>query len=190
MKKPKITKIAEVRKKKDAVTGAGSNSMDPAKRQLFLVNKDKYAKAVERQKTATAAVRNAAKTIKADGFTLRQIKLSIQLETPEGEAEFRSLIANDLLAAKYQGAAIGSQLQLFLEDKDRTPSVDMAYDDGVRDCIEGKTAKPGFAPDTIQAQRYLAGYHDETARRLKGGIGKLEKPDADGKPPRAADLMS
>lgn len=197
MKKPRIAKADKPAKEPKAPKGepkrtevAGSNTMDPEKRALFLNDKEKYAKAIERQKTATAAVRNAAKTIKADGFTLRQIKLSIQLETPEGEAEFRSLIANDLLAAQYQGAAIGSQLQLFLEDKDRTPSVDLAYDEGIRDCIAGKTAKPGFAPDTVQFTRYMDGFHAETARRLAAGMGKLEKPDADGKPPRAADMMN
>lgn len=175
MKKPKIEKAPKGPKAPRAAkvsTSAGSNTMDPEQRALFLVDKEKYAKAVEKQKKATADVRNAAKTIKADGFTLRQVKLAIQLETPEGEAEFRSLIANDLLAAQYAGAKIGSQLQLFLDDKDRTPAVDRAYDEGVKDSAEGKTAKPSYDPATPQAQRYLAGFHDETARRVKNGITK------------------
>lgn len=168
MKKPKIAKAPKP--PKEAKATAGSNTLDPDKRALFLKDKDDYAKAKERLGKDQAVVRLIGKTIKSDGFSMRQIRLAIQLESPEGEAEFRSLIANDLLAAQYQGAAIGSQLQLFLEDKDRTPSVDLAYDEGVRDCIAGKTAKPGFAPDTAQAARYLEGYHDETARRVKGGI--------------------
>lgn len=170
-KEPKAPKAGKTAKRTEV---AGSNTLDPEQRALFLSDKEKYAKAIEKQKKATADVRNAAKTIKADGFTLRQVKLAIQLDTPEGEAEFRSLIANDLLAAQYAGAEIGSQLALFLEDKDRTPSVDIAYDEGVRDCIAGKTAKPGFAPDTPQAAKYLQGYHDETARRVKGGIKSTE----------------
>ena len=174
MKKPRIAKAdkpaKEAKAPKEAKITAGSNTLDPEKRALFLADKDKYAKAIERQKKTTADVRNAAKTIKADGFTLRQVKLAIQLESPEGEAEFRSLIANDLLAAQYAGAQIGSQLQLFLEDKDRTPAVEAAYDEGVRDCIAGKKAKPDYSPESPQAQQYLTGYHDETARMVKGGI--------------------
>lgn len=180
-KEPKAPKAAKAPKRTEA---AGSNTLDPEKRAIFLSDKDKYAKAIERQKRATADVRNAAKTIKADGFTLRQVKLAIQLETPEGEAEFRSLIANDLLAAQYQGAQIGSQLQLFLEDKDRTPSADMAYDEGVRDSAQNKPAKPGYAPDTAQSMRYMEGFHDETARRTKAGI----KPLDDANQPRASDM--
>lgn len=179
MKKPKIEKAPKepktrkVRGDKPApTTVAGSNTMDPDQRALFLRDKDDYAKAKDKLAKAQSAIRLIGKTIKADGFSMRQIKLAIQLETPEGEAEFRSLVANDLLAAQYAGAQIGSQLQLFLEDKDRTPSVDRAYDEGVKDCIEGKTAKPEYAPDTPLAMRYMEGYHDETARRVKGGISK------------------
>lgn len=179
MKKPKIEKaLKEPKPRKPRgenpapTSVAGSNALDPDKRALFLVNKDAYAKAKDKLAKAQSAIRLIGKTIKADGFSLRQIQLAIQLETPEGEAEFRSLVANDLLAAQYAGAQIGSQLQLFLEDKDRTPSVDRAYDEGVKDCIEGKTAKPEYAPDTPLAMRYMEGYHDETARRVKGGISK------------------
>src|SRR5882672_10597451 len=136
MRKPKLDKTdvpkpfnIRAKEPKAAKVVAGSNSADPEMRALFLQNKDRYAKASERQKKATADVRNIAKQIKADGFTLRQIKLSIQLDTPEGEADFKSLIANDLLAAQYVGAAIGSQLQLFLEP-DRTPAIDRAYSEG------------------------------------------------------------
>lgn len=188
MKTPKLPKAEKAPKEpkapKVAPVTAGSNSTDPEKRALFIADKEKYAKAWERQKKATADVRNIAKTIKADGFTLRQIKLAIQLETPEGEAEFRSLVANDLLAAQYAGAQIGSQLQLFLEDVDRTPAADSAYDEGARDAASDKPAKPGYAPDTTQAMRYLEGFHDETARRTKAGI----KPLADDPPPRARDM--
>ena len=88
-KEPKSPKADKTAKRTEV---AGSNTLDPEQRALFLSNKEKYAKAIEKQKKATADVRNIAKTIKADGFTLRQIKLCIQLETPEGEAEFKSLM--------------------------------------------------------------------------------------------------
>lgn len=178
MKKPTITKEPKAPKEpKAAKAAAGSNTIDPEKRALFLADKDAYAKAVDKQKKATAAVRNAAKTIKADGFTLRQVKLAIQLETPEGEADFKSLIANDLLAAQYAGAAIGSQLSMFLEP-DRTPAVDAAYADGQKASMENKAPKPPYDPSTPQHQEWLRGFHDDTERRTKAGITKLDRPVA------------
>jgi hypothetical protein len=168
MKKPKLPKTDKP--PKAAKTTAGSNTLDPEKRALFLANKEAYAKATEKQKKAVAAVRNIAKTIKADGFSLRQIKLAIQLESPQGEAEFRALVANDLLAAQYAGAQIGSQLQLFLEDKDRTPAVDQAFDEGVRDALSNKPAKPSYDPSTEAHGRYLDGFHSITADMIKKGI--------------------
>lgn len=180
-KKPRKVRGA----KPEPSTTAGGNTLDPDTRALFLKNKADYATALGKLSKAQSAVRLIGKTIKSDGFTMRQIKLAIQLETPEGEAEFKSLIANDLLAAQYAGASVGSQLQLFLEP-DRTPAVDMAFDEGVRDSIEGKTAKPGYSPETEQARRYLEGYHQETERRVKSGIKSDVKPN----PTRAETLAA
>lgn len=185
MRKPKLDKPAkEPKAPKPAPVTAGGNSLDPDTRALFLSDKDKYAKAFERQKKATADVRNIAKQIKADGFTLRQVKLAIQLESPEGEADFRSLVANDLLAAQYAGAAIGSQLQLFLEDQDRTPAVDRAYFEGQEVSMKGGTANPPYDPSTPQHQEWLRGFNDDTERRIGAGI----KPLDDGPPPRSSDM--
>jgi hypothetical protein len=188
----KATKKAKTEKKPRKVRGAkpatstaaGSNAMDPDKRALFLKDKTDYAAAMTKLDKAQATVRALGKVIKGDGFTMRQIKLAIQLETPEGEAEFRSLIANDLIAAQYAGASVGSQLQLFLEP-DRTPAVDMAYDEGMRDSMEAKAAKPGYAPSTPQYARYMEGYHDETERRVKAGI-----KSTDPKPSRAEVMQA
>ena len=181
-KKPRKAKVP----KGDVVTTAGANTMDQDARALFLRDKSDYAAAMTKLGKAQAAVRLIGKTIKSDGFTIRQVKLAIQLETPEGEAEFRSLVANDLLAAQYAGAQIGSQLQLFLEDKDRTPGVDIAYDMGVTDSIGGVTCKPPFDPSSPQYNKYLEGYNAETERRIKAGIKSDVKPN----PTRAETLAA
>lgn len=176
-KPPKEPKQRKPRGPKPApTTVSGSNSMDPDKRALFLKDKSEYAKLKERANKAAQALRAHGKIIKSDGFTIRQIKLAIQLDTPEGEAEFKSLVANDLLAAQYAGVPIGSQLTLFLEP-DRTPAVDMAFDEGQRDSMEGKTANPGYAPSTPQFARYMEGFNGDTERRIKDGIGSDVKPN-------------
>lgn len=169
MKKPKLDKPAKPTKEPTA----GDNAMDPQTRAIFLSNKEKYAKAIARQKKAGEDVSEIKKTIKSDGFSVRQIQVAIQLETPEGEAEFRILMANDLLAAQYAGAAIGSQLQLFLDDKDRTPLVDRAFDEGVQAAMSNQQAKPPYDPGSEGHQRFLDGFHSVTANMLKAGIKPL-----------------
>ena len=182
MKKPRLDKPAK--EPKAAPVTAGSNTIDPDTRALFLKDKEDYAKASDKLKKAQGDIRQLGKTIKADGFTLRQIKLAIQLDSPEGEADFRSLVANDLLAAQYSGAAIGSQLQLFLEDIDRTPAVDRAYFEGQEVSMKGGTANPPYDPSTPQHQEWLRGFNDDTERRIGAGI----KPLDDGPPPRSSDM--
>lgn len=192
MKKPravKPTKEPKPRKVRGAKppvsTEAGSNAMDPDKRALFLKDKSDYEAATKKLAKAQSAVRLLGKTIKSDGFTMRQIKLAIQLDTPEGEAEFKSLIANDLLAAQYAGAPIGSQLTLFMEP-DRTPAVDIAASEGQADAMSNKIAKPSYDPSTPQHKSYMAAYHKEQGRQLKAGI----KPLADSDPPRSTSEMN
>ena len=186
MKKPKLDKPAKEPKAPKATKPApvGSNSIDPDTRALFLKDKEDYAKASDKLKKAQSDIRLLGKTIKSDGFTLRQIKLAIQLDTPEGEADFRSLVANDLLAAQYAGAEIGSQLQLFLGDVDRTPLADRAFDEGVQASLAAKSANPPYDPSTEAHSRWLDGYHSTTEKTIKAGI----KPLDDGPPPRSSDM--
>lgn len=172
MKKPKLPKKEKGEPKS---AGAKSNSVDPEKRALFLSDKEAYSKASEKLKKAQSAVRTLGKTIKADGFSMRQIKLAIQLETPEGEADFKSSVANDLLAAQYVGAAIGSQLSMFMEP-DRTPATDVAYDQGQKASMENKAAKPPYDPSTEQHASYMKGFHDHQAT-IAEGIGKLPRAE-------------
>jgi hypothetical protein len=181
-KEPKPRKVRGA--KPPSTTVAGSNALDPDKRALFLRDKSDYAKAMEKLGKAQSAVRLLGKTIKSDGFTLRQIKLAIQLDSPEGEAEFKSLIANDLLAAQYAGAPIGSQLQLFLEP-DRTPATDTAYSEGQKASMENRAADPLYDPSTEQHRSFMAGFHDHQAKLAKG-INPMDEP----KPSRAETLAT
>ncbi len=172
MRKPRVSKDAKEKSTKPT-KAAGSNTIDPEKRALFLSNKDAYSKASEKLKKAQAAVRSLGKIIKSDGFSIKQIKLAIQLETPEGEAEFKASVANGLLAAQYVGAAIGSQLSMFMEP-DLTPAVDIAADEGQKDALEHKPARPKYDPSTPQYASYMAAYAETQGSQLKSGIQPLE----------------
>ena len=185
-KKEKPVKAAAAPATK-AAAPANEPKADPELRELARHHRDKYVKLKDRLGKVQADLRVFGKEVKADGLSMRQIKLMVELSTPEGEAAWRMTIANDLIAAQYQGAAIGQQLTLFLEP-DRTPAVDRAYDEGVQDSIDGKAAKPDYHPSVPQHQEYLRGYADETDRRVKAGIKKLEDDGA--KSDRAATLQA
>lgn len=175
MKKPKLDKPAKEPKAPKAPKGAKqatSNAVDPEKREVFLADLRQYETANDKLTKAKEAVAKAKAQIKDDGFTFRQIKTAIQLSTPEGEAEYKMQVANDLLSAQYIGAAIGSQLSMFLEP-DRTPAVDVAADEGQKDAMESKPAKPGYAPSTPQFESYMTAYHNEQGRQVKAGIKPL-----------------
>lgn len=174
-KKPRKVRASKPDGKPAAIV-AGSNTLDRNKQALARTHRDQYVKTAEAQKKANRAMTKLKKLIKDDGLNVSQIKIMVDLMTPEGEAAFKASIASSLQAAQWQGAEVGNQLDLFREP-DRTPAVDQAYEFGVQDCMDGKTAKSPFDPSLPQSQSYLKGYHDETERRVTAGIKKTEPKD-------------
>lgn len=181
MKKPKAKKAAKPKTAKAAKAVKATNLVDPKIRAVFLANKETYARIMKRMGQVQKDLRQFGKVVKQDGFTMRQIKLAVQLETPEGEAVFKAAVAGDLLAAAYTGADIGDQLPLFL-DEVRKPAVDHAYSEGEKDAMTDKAARPSYHPSTPQYKSYLDGYHSVTAKnnesRIKNGIKPLDPKPA------------
>jgi len=171
-KAAKPDKAAKTTEKKGPKKTA--NLLDPETRALFMQDLGEYERLLDAVGKAQAKLRRHGKTIKADGFTMAQIKFAIQCKTPEGEKAARAVIANNLLAAAYTGADIGEQLSLFL-DEPRVPAVDRAYKEGEAAAAANEPAKPGYDPSTAQYRQYMEGYHAEQARQLKGGIKPLDK---------------
>ncbi len=177
--------MAKERKTKPNVPGAagakaaeakmGHNSGRPELsaddlRALALQHKGHYERALAKKKTADADFKNVCKAAKADGVMVDQIKTMIALDSPEGEARERAAIASTLLAAKWMGSPLGTQLSMFSEP-DRTPSVDRAFDEGKKDSMEGRPAKPAYAPELPQYKSYMDGYAEDQTRRA-GMIGR------------------
>lgn len=149
------------------------NLVDPALKKQFIEMRDHWKGLDDRANSAAGKRRQYQKEIKTAGFGMQQIKDSLRLMTPEGEADFKAEIANRLLAAAYSDADIGDQLSLFL-DSPRVPAVDRAYKEGQTACMEGKPMVPKYAPETEQYRAYVEGFHAEQERQIKGGIGKLD----------------
>lgn len=181
---PEAQASAEVPKAKGSVPQDNTPKADPEMRALAIKHRDQYSVLKKRLGDAQSKMRAFGKEVKQDGFTMRQIKLMVELSTAEGQEAFRLSVAQDLIAAQYQGAAIGQQLALFLEP-DRTPATEIAYDEGVQACIEGKSAKPPYDPSVPQTQSWLKGWNDEHERRMN----KFQKinPDKVPSPPPAPE---
>lgn len=149
------------------------NLVDAKLKASFIECRDEWQKLNDRANSAAAKRRQYQKEIKEHGFSVQQIKISLLLQTPEGEAEFKAEMANRLLAAAYSDADIGDQLSLFL-DGDRTPAVDRAYKEGQTMAMKNEAAVPKYDPSTPQHAAFMEGYHAEQERQVKSGIGKLD----------------
>lgn len=162
------------------------NLVDPALRKDFIEKRDHWEQLNSRANSATGKRRQFEKEIKAAGFSVSQIKISLLVATPEGEAEVRARIANELLAAAYAGAPLGTQLAFFIEP-DRTPAVDRAYAEGETCSVENRAAVPPYDPSTPQHAAFMKGFHDHQEKLVKKGIGKLNaaaaQANAKGKKP-------
>lgn len=153
------------------------NYVDPKLKKTFIEMRDQWSSLDQRAKSAAGKRRQYEKEIKEAGFSKQQIKISLLLQTPEGEAEFKAEMANRMLAAAYSDADIGDQLSLFL-DVSRTPAIDRAYKEGQTAAMKNESLNPPYDPDTEQFKAFSEGYHDEQGRQVKAGIGKLDAKKA------------
>lgn len=153
------------------------NMIDPKLKKTFIEMRDHFQVLNERANGAAAKRRQYLKEVKEAGYSLQQIKISLLLQTPDGEAEFKAEMANRLLAAAYSDADIGDQLSLFL-DGERTPAADRAYKEGQTAAMKNKAMTCEYAPETDQYAGFVSGYQDEQSRMVKAGIGKLDEKSA------------
>lgn len=162
-------------------TAKTNDLVDPKIKKHFLEMRDEWAKLDDVAGRYAGKRRKYEGEIKQAGFSMQQIKDSIQLSTPEGEAAFKANIANRLLAAAYSDADVGDQLSLFL-DHNRTPAVDRAYKEGQTKAMKNEAMVcDKYSPDTEQYRAFVEGYHDEQGRQVKGGIKKLDAKKPAGK---------
>ena len=151
-KKPRAAKAPKADPKTPAPQVAGANSVDRDMQNLARVHRDKYVQLRAAQLKASAAMKNLGKTIKE----MKRLPAALS-------------------------GAIGAQLQLFIEP-DRTPAVDIAYEQGIQDAMDAKSAISPYDPSVPQHTEYLRGYSDEQERRMRKGFKQLEPEAEDDRP--------
>ena len=185
--KPKADADAKTAVNGNGGIGHNSELTDDQKQALALHHKAAYEAKLAAKKKADAEFKNACKLAKAeiawtDGVAL--IKDMILAETEEGEADLRARMNRALLAARYMAVPLGSQFEMF--DEDRTPAIDRARAEGRRDGMADKPLANPYDPSVPQADAYADGWHEgrkaraEAQRKRDGalfdGAGK-ESPE-------------
>jgi len=165
---------------------AGHNEFtDEELQALFFQHKSLFETRLAAKKKADADFKNACKLIKSEGgkTQVADIKTAIRLDTDEGEADVKSELENTLRVARWMGASIGSQFEMF--DEDRTPAVDRAFDEGKRAGMKGEPRKPPHDPSTPQYATWMEGYGvGNEALATKGFKAPATAPEAEGEPPK------
>ena len=155
---------------------------DEQRQKLHLQHVGHYKRALEAKKAADAAMKNVCKAAKADlgDHAVAAIKTAIFLETPEGQATFKTRIEAELQAARWAGLPVGHQDDMFA---DRRPAEERAYDEGRADGMAGANQSTKWDASTKAGQEYLRGWGEGQAVQL----ANIKPLDAIGSDPAVND---
>lgn len=114
----------------------------------------------KRWEAARLTLKNLEEEIKTEigKKSIRDIRLSIQLDTPEGEERLKDKMEAQIRVAKWMGLPVGAQEDMFPED--RTPAVDASRARGKRDGLAGNAYKPECDPSVPQHAAYSEGFNE------------------------------
>lgn len=168
---------------------------DEALQALAFQHKKKYEHLLAAKKKADADFKNGCKLAKAElgDDAIDIIKDLIALDSEEGEARIKATVERQLRVARWAGAELGTQFEMF-EGEDRTPAVDRAYAAGKRAGMAGEPAKPPHAPSTPQYAKWMEGHGDGQEALARATFkapaaeteeGAAEREDADAPPAKS-----
>lgn len=166
---------------------------DEQMQALTYQNMNTYQNALAAKKKADADFKNVCKIIKAelgpDGVA--NIKDLIALDTEEGEKRIRAEVERKMRVARWAGAAIGTQADMF-DGVDRTPAIDKARAAGKREGLKGAPRKPPHDPSTPQYAKWIEGYDEGQTATQQAFAAKMQgvnaAKEADKKPTLAETL--
>ncbi len=158
---------------------------DAEKRALFYWHKKKFKAATAEAKAASMALTAVKERATAElGPTaVDDMKDSIKWDKKGGEAMIQAAFERLARLARWAGFEIGTQTELFRDaPKNQTP-----YDRGYLVALDGGEASSPYDPGSSQAQEWMTGFHEGTAKmnaimRTKDAeeFDEAEEGDADG----------
>jgi hypothetical protein len=133
----------------------------------FYRHTGEYEKALEKKKAADAAFKNVCKIIKTEGIQIEDIKTAISLKDPAGSAILRDLIERQLRVARWMNAPVGTQFSM-LDEVDRTPIDERAYEAGKRAGLAGDPATPPRSYTGELITKWTEGFNEGNAVLAQG----------------------
>lgn len=173
----------------DKVPGAGhnANNDDVQKGLHFKSHIPDYERALQAKKDADANFKNVCKRIKSEGGDIEDVKLSIQLRTPEGEKKFKALIERQRRIAEWSNLPIGQQGWLL--DNDPRSIEEKAFADGEYAGLNNVDAKPPYDPSSPGHDAWMKGWH-KSQQTLAAGFkptSEIVKKNSENKDPAKTD---
>jgi hypothetical protein len=119
------------------------------------------------KKKADADFKNAAKLIKAEGGKnqVSKIKIAIRLETDEGEAEVRAELQGTMQVARWVGASIDTQFEMFAD-----AGGSRLFEEGKRSAMRGEACKAPTDATADGQQEFIKGWHAGNEARNANSI--------------------
>lgn len=159
------------KKKGNVVADANGGPTDNQLQEAFLRRKAEFVASEKNRVSVNQAHRNLCGRIKnelGDG-AIDTIKDMVAMDTPEGEERVKKELARKAAAMRYMAAPLGKQFAMILEEPDRTPAEDQAFELGKRDGMVGLALRSPYAPELPQNDRYIEGWHvgNKTANDAK-----------------------
>lgn len=179
--------------KGEAMAKGGSKTRQPSApadivRTTEDLNDDQLAMLAWDHKKKIDAIQTKIKTLQADmgqakklakkemGVDALEILKDLKdLETGDGDKKLTNAVRRILRSARWAGSKLGTQFEL-LEQVDRTPLVDKAYEDGKRAAMKGERADCPHDTGTAARERWLEGYGDGNAEKIRATIKPMTPP--------------
>lgn len=161
--------------------GIGDNSGEMTDEQRYVLthqHMQRYGSALAAKKKADADLKNVCKVAKADlgKQAVADIKLMVELRSPEGEAALKERMEAQARVARWMGLPLGIQGDLFPGDP--RPDDERAFDNGRRTGLQGEPCKPPHDPSVPQHDAWINGWQAGQKVLLETKIRPLtSRPD-------------
>lgn len=129
---------------------------DDQRAVLLFHYKKKIEPALLTAKNAQAQVQHLFEMAKKEGITKKEITLAISLDTPEGEQAAKSEVERIMRVARWCGAKLGMQFDLF--PKAATRDVDPIFEEGRATAMRDEPCRPPQHHGQKAAQRWMEGH--------------------------------
>lgn len=168
-----MPRTAAAKKEEPAEIGSNSFELTESERKALLINGlNEIEGFTEEKDTAVAKIRTSRKRLVSHGFKPNVISFALRLRKNDDADEIEQRKA-EIEVARFLNHPIGTQVDLFDTQPDRTPDVDKAKAAGYIAGAEGKPRQPPHAPGTEQEQAWLEAWSDGQ-KTLMSAFKKLE----------------